>query len=745
VWPSLHGGHSLATVLGAGLVAVDHIFRTGKSVAKVGSIEYLGTSGGGSVGNALAMLSVLGHSAGVTGVVGDDIVANLVRADFGKLKVDSSHLIVRPGIRKGIRTRQFSHVVYPDGKHSFRDQCMQCGSPFKRETGLFATDLTRDLSTLAESCNLLHLDRTNEFTLKLAEKTLSKGTPISFDLAFKPYGEAEKNVNRMLSMATLVKVSEDLFTSMTGSPDKEGILEWRERYPNVTHLFVTRGSKGILGYCQVRNEKPTFQFPAIPPKPFHDGGGAGDVLVASLIDRFLLTPAPTVEKDAWSRINQAQALASLGCTVFGARSLAHVLHAEGLSPAQVWEIADQVVKNGVAQSRWSSKIGVPWKSSLGFLFGTNHACSVCGLARKEKGARKPKPRRLEYHVSLGQAPWAMSESYQIGRSHRPSLSAFRSRPTVFVGSGGSFSAATFAEHMVWHEYGKPSKAMPPYEFVTLPKLDPDAAIWLLSYGGANSDIIAAAERVRELKTSNCVVLTGAKNSQLAEMAREWKWRLIILPGQERSFVATVGMLAMVTAIAAILPEREEHAALDTFLDYPLLLDSFVNTDRIVREKAEQFPTELESIHIIGLSSGWGWPALVDFESKLVEGGLCTIEITELKNFTHGRYIGALERRKKNRLLILKTPENSELAEFIERKLHRHLGVFTLSTELAGPAGAIDLIVKVLFLSAHLARKAGKDISNPEYPPEARGLYGWVPSRRNALDSHDKANWSSGDE
>jgi len=202
---------------------------------------------------------------------------------------------------------------------------------------------------------------------------------------------------------------------------------------------------------------------------------------------------------------------------------------------------------------------------------------------------------------------------------------------------------------------------------------------------------------------------------------------------------------MVTAIAAILPEREEHAALDTFLDYPLLLDSFVNTDRIVREKAEQFPTELESIHIIGLSSGWGWPALVDFESKLVEGGLCTIEITELKNFTHGRYIGALERRKKNRLLILKTPENSELAEFIERKLHRHLGVFTMSTELAGPAGAIDLIVKVLFLSAHLARKAGKDISNPEYPPEARGLYGWVPSRRNALDSHDKANWSSGDE
>jgi len=732
----------VATVLGAGLIAVDHIFRTSKAVAKVGAVEYLGTSGGGSVGNALAMLSVLGHSVAVTGVVGDDIVANLVRADFGKLGVDSSRLVARPGMRKGIRTRQFSHVVYPDGKHSFRDQCMQCGSSFKREIGLLASDLTREQLFLAETCDLLHLDRTNEFSLKLAEKALSKGTPISFDFAFKPYGEAEKNTERMLAMATLVKVSEELFTSITDSRGKEGLLEWRERFPNVTHLFVTRGSKGILGYCQVRNEKPTFQLPAIPPKPFHDGGGAGDILVASLIDRFLLAAAPIVEEDAWSRINQAQALASLGCTLFGARSLAHVLRAEGRSSSDIWEMAGQVVRNGIADSRWSSKIGVPWKSSLGFLFGTNHACSVCGFARKEKGERKPKRRRLEYHVSLGQAPGAMSDSYQIGKSHHASLRSFRSRPTVFVGSGGSFSAATFAEYMVWHEFGKPSKAMPPYEFVTLPKLDPETAIWLLSYGGTNPDIIAAAERARELGNRSCVVLTGAKNSQLAEMAREWKWQLIVLPGQERSFVATVGMLAMVAAIAAILSEREEPAMLDAFLDYPVLLDSFVNTDKVVREKAEQFPTEFESVHLIGLSSGWGWPALVDFESKLVEGGLCTVEITELKNFTHGRYIGALERRKRNRLVILRTPENSELADFIERKLRRYLSVLTLSTDLRGPAGAIDLIVKVLFLSAHLARKVGKDISNPEYPPEARGLYGWVPSRRSALDNHEQARPSS---
>jgi len=734
----------LATVLCAGLIAVDHVFFSERSVGRVGSVEYLGTSGGGSVGNAAAMLSLLGHSPGVTGVVGNDGVANLVRADFSKLGVDASRLIVRSGIRRGIRTRQFSHLIYRDGRHSFRDQCLQCGNPFDKELGLLASNLDRDLKASVARCNALHLDRANGFTVKLAEEAQAKGLSVTFDLVFRPYGRGEGATERLLSMANLVKVSEELFKNMTESSGAEGLRKWKDKFPNTSHLFVTRGDKGVFGYCQVRNERPTFDLPAIPPKPLRDGGGAGDILVASLIDQFVLGSGAQDEEEARARINKAQALASLGCTLFGARSLAHVLRAQAASPTDIWRMAQEITQSGVAVSNWSSKVGIPWRSPLGFLFGTNHACNVCGTVRSKKGEKRPKSRRLEYHVSLGQAPGAMSESYKIGEAYRAALKGIRERPTVFVGSGGSLSAATFGEYMVWHQFGKPSRAFPPYEFVGLPKLDREIVVWLLSYGGANPDIIAAAERVRELKVKDCVVLTGAKKSQLAQMAKEWKWNLVVLPGQERSFVATVGMLAMVSAIASILSNGEERVRLDASLDYPNLLDAFVNNDRLVRDKVALFPDDMKAAHVIGLSSGWGWPALVDFESKLVEGGLCTIEITELKNFTHGRYIGALQRRKTNKLVILKTPENGELSEFIERKLRRHMGTVMLSTELQGPAGGLDLMLKVLFLSAHLAKKVGRDISNPEYPPEARGLYGWMPSERISADE-DQRNGSGKDE
>ena len=63
---------------------------------------------------------------------------------------------------------------------------------------------------------------------------------------------------------------------------------------------------------------------------------------------------------------------------------------------------------------------------------------------------------------------------------------------------------------------------------------------------------------------------------------------------------------------------------------------------------------IETLHLVGLARGWGWPALIDLESKIVEGGICTIELSELKNYTHGRYIntfGAYDRKTRVALMF----------------------------------------------------------------------------------------------
>ena len=717
----------MPAILGAGLVALDHIFVTNKAVARVGSTEYLGSAGGGSVGNTLCMLSLFGHSTAVTGVVGEDPAGKRLKSDFAQFGVDNTGLIVRGGARETRRSRQFSHIIYPDGHHSFRDQCLRCGTPFAREIAVLPSDLNDRLTTLVSAANVLHIDRANDFTVRLAEATLSQSGLVSFDYGFSSYGRGERKAERLLSLANQVKVNVDLYAKVTGSRTRDGLRVWRERFPNTSHLFITSGANGIFGYSSIGTEKRPFDLPAIPCREMRDGGGAGDVLAAVLVDQFLLSaPSQSIE-EVYQRVNRAQALASLSCTLYGARSLARILKDDENKSGSILELADLIVAKGSATSLWSSRMGIPRNSVLKFSFAPDNVCMVCGLANpRRKRVRSPKG-RLNYSVGLGNALGVMVEAYDIGKSLREGFSEDRASPAILVGSGGSLSAAAFGERLIWHHSGKPASAMPPYEFVRLPSIDQEVAVWFLSYGGKNSDILAAAEHARRLRLSRCVVLTGTKKSPLALMAKEWGWKCVVLPGQERSFVATSGMLAMVSAMAGLLGNDGELTTLDELFDYPSLLDNFLRIDESSRQKASPILDVLDSIHLIGLSSGWGWPALVDLESKIVEGGLCTIEISEMKNFTHGRYIGALERRKKNKLILLRTPENSELADFIQRKLWRHLTTITLTTERAGVSGSIEMVLNELFFAAHLARKAGKDISNPRYPPEARGLYDWRPS------------------
>jgi hypothetical protein len=147
--------------------------------------------------------------------------------------------------------------------------------------------------------------------------------------------------------------------------------------------------------------------------------------------------------------------------------------------------------------------------------------------------------------------------------------------------------------------------------------------------------------------------------------------------------------------------------------------------------ATSFSNNIDSTHIIALGSGWGWPAMTDFESKIVEGGICTIEISEMKNFTHGRYINALYHRQNRHFVLFDTPLESELTTFFARKLKRYLPqrLDILRTDLPDVRGSLDLVVQSMFLAFRLGEKSGRNLLKPRYPPEARGLYGWEPSSR----------------
>jgi hypothetical protein len=191
------------------------------------------------------------------------------------------------------------------------------------------------------------------------------------------------------------------------------------------------------------------------------------------------------------------------------------------------------------------------------------------------------------------------------------------------------------------------------------------------------------------------------------------------------------MLAMVSALVGLLVPDERINEVADFFSQDNLYRLSRNAERTSAGVAANFANSIDSTHMIALGSGWGWPAMIDFESKIVEGGICTVEVSEMKNFTHGRYINALYHRQNRHFVLFDSPLENELTAFFARKLGRYFPqrLDILRTDLSGVKGSLDLVIQAMSLAFHLGEKSGRNLLKPRYPPEARGLYGWVPSSR----------------
>lgn len=83
------------SVLGAGLVAVDHLFMSKTEKRNLEEYVFLGSMGGGSVSNTLCMLSLLGHKTYIFGVVGNDYPQRIANLDFARFNVDYGLLVTK--------------------------------------------------------------------------------------------------------------------------------------------------------------------------------------------------------------------------------------------------------------------------------------------------------------------------------------------------------------------------------------------------------------------------------------------------------------------------------------------------------------------------------------------------------------------------------------------------------------------------------------------------------------------------
>ena len=170
------------------------------------------------------------------------------------------------------------------------------------------------------------------------------------------------------------------------------------------------------------------------------------------------------------------------------------------------------------------------------------------------------------------------------------ISTLRGLPLVVVGSGGSLSGCVFAARLHETHARLPVHALTPLEFIRHPA--PQAAgVLLLSAGGSNPDVLAAAEHAIASEYASTVGLCTRTDTLLKARLAKYRHTTVFEfegPSKKDGFLATNSLLLMCTLLARAygveLPERLPA------LDSPL-------TDLALGEA-------LDRPHVLALADGW---------------------------------------------------------------------------------------------------------------------------------------------
>lgn len=128
---------------------------------------------------------------------------------------------------------------------------------------------------------------------------------------------------------------------------------------------------------------------------------------------------------------------------------------------------------------------------------------------------------------------------------------------------------------------------------------------------------------------------------------------------------------------------------------------------------------------IALYSGWSEPTAIDFESKMVESGIASVQLCDYRNFCHGRFIFLSNHLEDSAFVLFVTPREKE---FVRRFIYEAKGdmgqrelfpsdtkIITIETELDSPLATIDLMIKTSVCFMDIAKDYGQEPLSPTNP------------------------------
>jgi len=287
-------------------------------------------------------------------------------------------------------------------------------------------------------------------------------------------------------------------------------------------------------------------------------------------------------------------------------------------------------------------------------------------------------------------------------------------PLLSVGSGGSFSACYYSSLLYENKY-QISKALTPFDFFYSQNIIKKSKVLFISASGKNTDIQFALKKALEFDAFSLSNLSMRLNNPLEILLKKLPNHSTSnydLPTGKDGFLATNSLVAIFTLLYRSY--NKEQISIDNL--------SSLNTNKYI-DKYNDFAQEVQNkFNFTVLYGGWGLPVAYDIESKCTEAALGAVQLTDYRNFGHGRHHWFDKQKETSSIIAIVTPKEKEIAEKTLSLIPKEIPRLIINTDIENSLGSLDLLIKSFYLVSLLGDIRNIDPGKPGVPDFGKKLY-----------------------
>lgn len=296
-------------------------------------------------------------------------------------------------------------------------------------------------------------------------------------------------------------------------------------------------------------------------------------------------------------------------------------------------------------------------------------------------------------------------------------------PLIAVGSGGSFSGAHALAAIHKRHAQRIATVATPLDLASV-SLDLAASVWLLSAGGSNVDIIAAAKAAICAEPRQVAVLSGKEQSPLADLCRNHGYVDLLpfeLPAGKDGFLATNSLFAFCCLLtrAYALEFQQEAEWLATAAQLELVCGEESEIIQTWQQECAPLWDRDTTVVLHGINATLG---AIDLESKFTEAALGNLHISDYRNFAHGRHHWLAKHGERSSVLALISPDDEALATKTLALIPNEIPVARIVLNGAPSSVMLTSLVAAYWVSAWAGKARGIDPGRPGVPEFGRKIY-----------------------